>query len=41
MSRLSRGKQKLQQAFLRLQAPSDSNVIRMPMHKKRKERSHG
>ena len=41
MSRLSRGKQKLQQAFLRLQAPSDSNIIRMPMRKKRRERSHG
>jgi RNA polymerase sigma-70 factor (ECF subfamily) len=41
MSRLSRGKQKLQQAFLRLQAPADSNVIRMPMRKKRKERSRG
>jgi len=33
MSRLSRGKQKLQQAFLRLQAPTDSNIIRMPMRK--------
>jgi len=41
MSRLSRGKQKLQQAFLRLQAPADSNVIRMPMRKERKERSRG
>jgi len=41
MSRLSRGKQRLQQAFLRLQAPSDSNIIRMPMPKKRRERSHG
>ena len=41
MSRLSRGKQKLQQAFLRRQAPSDSNIVRMPMRKTREERSNG
>jgi RNA polymerase sigma-70 factor (ECF subfamily) len=41
MSRLSRGKQKLQQAFVRLQAPVDSNIIRLPMRKTREERSRG
>ena len=41
MSRLSRGKQKLQQAFLRRNAPHDSNIIRMPMRKAREERSNG
>jgi RNA polymerase sigma-70 factor (ECF subfamily) len=41
MSRLSRGKQKLQQAFLRGQAPADSNIIRMPMRKNPGEHSHG
>lgn len=41
MSRLSRGKQKLQQAFLRLQAPSDSNIIRLPMRKTREEQANG
>jgi RNA polymerase sigma-70 factor (ECF subfamily) len=41
MSRLSRGKQKLQHAFLRLQTPADSNIIRMPMRKQKKERPHG
>jgi RNA polymerase sigma-70 factor, ECF subfamily len=33
MSRLSRGKHKLQQAFLQRQAPSDAAIIRMPMRK--------
>jgi RNA polymerase sigma-70 factor (ECF subfamily) len=41
MSRLSRGKQKLRQAFLHRQAPTDSNIIRMPMRKNPGERSHG
>ena len=31
MSRLSRGKQKLQQAFLHRQAPTDPTIIRIPM----------
>src|SRR5277367_3402850 len=35
MSRLSRGKQKLQQAFLHLQPKADSKIIRMPMRKTR------
>jgi RNA polymerase sigma-70 factor (ECF subfamily) len=39
MSRLSRGKLKLQQALLRLQTPKDTNVIRMPMRKAPGERT--
>jgi len=41
MSRLSRGKQKLQQAFLRGQTPPDSNIVRMPMRKSQGEPSNG
>src|SRR5277367_1803567 len=41
MSRLSRGKLKLQQAFLHRQIPTDSNIIRMPMRKAPGEHSHG
>jgi RNA polymerase sigma-70 factor (ECF subfamily) len=43
MSRLSRGKLKLQQAFLNRQAQADSNIIRMPMRRAAKEGepSHG
>ncbi len=41
MSRLSRGKQKLQQAFLSRQAPADANVVRLPMRKATGEASHG
>jgi RNA polymerase sigma-70 factor (ECF subfamily) len=41
MSRLSRGKQKLQQAFLHREAPSDTTLIRMPMRKNPGEHSHG
>jgi RNA polymerase sigma-70 factor (ECF subfamily) len=41
MSRLSRGKLKLQQAFLHLQAPKDANVVRMPMRQAKGEPSHG
>jgi len=41
MSRLSRGKQKLQQAFLHRQPSKDSNIIRMPMRGARGEHSHG
>jgi RNA polymerase sigma-70 factor, ECF subfamily len=40
MSRLSRGKQKLQQAFLQRQPSKDSTIIRMPLHKAQGERSH-
>jgi RNA polymerase sigma-70 factor (ECF subfamily) len=39
MSRLSRGKQKLQQAFLRLQAQPGSNII--PLPKPQGEQAHG
>jgi RNA polymerase sigma-70 factor (ECF subfamily) len=41
MSRLSRGKQKLQQALRQQEIPPDSNIIRMPMRKAPGERSHG
>ena len=41
MSRLSRGKQKLQQVLRHQADPSDSNIIRMPMRKAPGERSHG
>jgi RNA polymerase sigma-70 factor (ECF subfamily) len=41
MSRLSRGKHKLQQAILARRAGSDSNIIRMPMRKRSKEASNG
>jgi RNA polymerase sigma-70 factor (ECF subfamily) len=41
MSRLSRGKQKLQQAILHRQSPADANIIRMPMRKDQKEASNG
>lgn len=41
MSRLSRGKQKLQQAILHRQMPADSNIIRLPMRKGQKEASNG
>jgi RNA polymerase sigma-70 factor (ECF subfamily) len=41
MSRLSRGKQKLQQAFLHQQAPKDSTIIRMPQRATPGEHSHG
>src|SRR5277367_2941308 len=41
MSWLSRGKLKLQQAFLHRQIPTDSNIIRMPMRKAPGEHSHG
>jgi len=41
MSRLSRGKQKLQQAFLRRQAGADSKIIRMPMRPAQGGISHG
>ena len=41
MSRLSRGKQKLQQAFLQRQAQTDPAIIRMPMRKASGEHSHG
>ncbi len=41
MSRLSRGKQKLQQVFLQRQTPADANVIRMSMRKKAGGPSHG
>ena len=41
MSRLSRGKQKLQQAFLQRQTPVDSNIIRMPMNRKTGGQSRG
>jgi len=41
MSRLSRGKLKLQQAFLHRQASTDSNIIRLPMRKAEGEPSHG
>jgi len=41
MSRLSRGKQKLQQAFLHRPAAKDSNITRMPMRKTTGEPSHG
>jgi len=41
MSRLSRGKQKLQQAFLLRQAPADSNIIRMPMRKVKGDEARG
>jgi RNA polymerase sigma-70 factor (ECF subfamily) len=41
MSRLSRGKQKLQQAVLQRRLPADSNIIRMPMRKRGKEASNG
>src|SRR5271155_1163882 len=37
MSRLSRGKQKLQQAFLHRQPKADAKIIRMPMGKARRE----
>jgi RNA polymerase sigma-70 factor (ECF subfamily) len=33
MSRLSRGKHKLQQAMLHQQLPTDSNIIRMPLRR--------
>src|SRR5476651_2507058 len=41
MSRLSRGKQKLQQAFLQRHAQTDSNIIRMPMRRAQGDASHG
>jgi RNA polymerase sigma-70 factor (ECF subfamily) len=41
MSRLSRGKQKLQQAFLQRQPSKDSNLIRLPAQKAQGEPSHG
>jgi RNA polymerase sigma-70 factor, ECF subfamily len=41
MSRLSRAKQKLQQALLRQQSPADSNIVRLPMRKPTGEPSHG
>ena len=41
MSRLSRGKQKLQQAFARYQIEPDSNIIRMPMRQSKGGKSHG
>jgi RNA polymerase sigma-70 factor (ECF subfamily) len=41
MSRLSRGKQKLQQAFLHPEHSADSKVVRLPMRKATGERSHG
>ncbi|HEV3271103.1 MAG TPA: RNA polymerase sigma factor [Candidatus Methylacidiphilales bacterium] len=41
MSRLSRGKQKLQQAFLKREGPADTTLIRMPMRKEPGGRSHG
>ena len=41
MSRLSRGKQKLQQAFLLRQAQPDSNIIRIPMRKTQGAKSEG
>jgi RNA polymerase sigma-70 factor (ECF subfamily) len=41
MSRLSRGKQKLQQAFLNHQAQADSNIVRLPMRKTTGEPAHG
>lgn len=41
MSRLSRGKQKLQQAFFHRQAPPESKIIRMPMRPKRGDESRG
>src|SRR5476649_373752 len=41
MSRLSRGKQKLQQALLHLQARADSKIIPMPTRKTTGEPSHG
>jgi len=41
MSRLSRGKQKLQQAFLLSQTPADSNISRMPMRRNPGAHSHG
>lgn len=41
MSRLSRGKQKLQQAFLHRQPKADAKIIRMPMSKARREESNG
>jgi RNA polymerase sigma-70 factor, ECF subfamily len=41
MSRLSRGKQKLQQAFLQRQAAAESKIIRMPMRPAQGGKSHG
>jgi RNA polymerase sigma-70 factor (ECF subfamily) len=41
MSRLSRGKQKLQHAFLSRQAPAQPNVVRIPMRKPTGEATHG
>jgi RNA polymerase sigma-70 factor (ECF subfamily) len=41
MSRLSRGKQKLQQALRPQPSPPDANIVRMPMRKKTGEPSHG
>ena len=41
MSRLSRAKQKMQQALRRRDLPSDSNIVRMPMRKMTGERRHG
>jgi len=40
MSRLARGKQKLQQAFLHRQSPVDTNITRMPMRQATGD-SHG
>jgi RNA polymerase sigma-70 factor (ECF subfamily) len=41
MSRLSRGKQKLQQVLRRQADSPDSNIFRLPMRKTPGERSHG
>jgi RNA polymerase sigma-70 factor (ECF subfamily) len=41
MSRLSRAKQKLQQALRHQQFSSDSNIVRLPMRKITGERRHG
>jgi RNA polymerase sigma-70 factor (ECF subfamily) len=41
MSRLSRGKQKLQLALRHSDLPSDSTIIRMPMRRAKGEGSHG
>jgi RNA polymerase sigma-70 factor (ECF subfamily) len=41
MSRLSRGKQKLQQAFLQRQADAEAKLVRMPMRPVKGDASHG
>ncbi len=40
MSRLSRGKHKLQQALRQQELPSDANIVRLPMRKATREQGH-